>query len=92
MRVYPNEKGFLKLDEMPPNSYGRCTAYDNIYPGHAVTFWVITAPNGMQCCIDPKIHQIEEHEDGTLSISPSILISWGKGWHGFLKRGVFTTC
>ena len=36
-------------------------------------------------------HEITEHEDGTITVSPSILIegSHGKTWHGFLERGVW---
>lgn len=37
-------------------------------------------------------HQVVEHEDGTITVSPSILINArhrGKEWHGFLERGVW---
>lgn len=36
-------------------------------------------------------HEVIEHEDGTISVSPSILVSDGSGelYHGFLKRGVW---
>jgi hypothetical protein len=36
-------------------------------------------------------HQVDEHEDGTITVSPSIL-SHGhddKTWHGYLERGVW---
>lgn len=36
-------------------------------------------------------HQVTEHEDGTITVSPSI-ISYGqngKQWHGYLERGVW---
>lgn len=39
-------------------------------------------------------HTIEEHEDGTITVSPSILSKFGDGtisWHGWLRRGVWTT-
>ena len=39
-------------------------------------------------------HQVVEHEDGTITVSPSILVSltypdqhWE--WHGYLERGVW---
>jgi hypothetical protein len=51
------------------------------------------------CCV-PKVcengignlrnHQIEEHEDGTITVSPSILLGGSCSWHGYLKRGVWT--
>jgi len=41
-------------------------------------------------------HKIVEHEDGTITVSPSILISSGrKGvdkWHGYLEKGVWREC
>jgi len=39
-------------------------------------------------------HTITEHEDGTITVSPSILVDSGNGerWHGFLERGVWRAC
>ena len=44
-------------------------------------------------------HEVEEHEDGTITVTPSILIHVGdgeggmkEGWHGYLKRGVWEEC
>lgn len=39
-------------------------------------------------------HHIVEHEDGTITVSPSILITTGcesgnKQWHGYLEKGVW---
>ena len=36
-------------------------------------------------------HAVVEHEDGTITVSPSILITGhhGKQWHGYLERGVW---
>jgi len=36
-------------------------------------------------------HQVTEHEDGTITVSPSILSYGhdGKQWHGYLERGVW---
>ena len=36
-------------------------------------------------------HTVVEHEDGTITVSPSILIGGhhGKQWHGYLERGVW---
>ena len=38
-------------------------------------------------------HTVVEHEDGTITVSPSILVSSPhRGqWHGFLERGVLRT-
>jgi hypothetical protein len=38
-------------------------------------------------------HEVTEHEDGTITVSPSILIDDGRGeWHGYLERGVWRKC
>jgi hypothetical protein len=40
-------------------------------------------------------HTITEHEDGTITVSPSILVTDGetkKQWHGYLERGVWREC
>jgi hypothetical protein len=37
-------------------------------------------------------HQVVEHEDGTITVSPSILITLAykhQRWHGYLERGVW---
>lgn len=36
-------------------------------------------------------HTVVEHEDGTITVSPSILCDMGNGkvWHGFLERGIW---
>lgn len=59
--------------------------------------WYAAAPNGLQCSLAK--HQIIEHEDGTITVSPSILVRGTVGvnpqkleWHGFLEHGVWRTC
>ena len=41
-------------------------------------------------------HKVTEHEDGTITVSPSILIQTGPNmawkWHGYLERGVWREC
>jgi hypothetical protein len=55
-------------------------------------------PDGMWMCRTPEGsggnlsgHEVVEHEDGTITASPSILVSDGDGprWHGYLERGVW---
>lgn len=37
-----------------------------------------------------RAHSVVEHEDGTITVSPSILVSNGQEeWHGFLEKGVW---
>ena len=96
VRVMPDENGFLDPVAMrQPGAYGRCTAYDRKYPGSPLTFFEVTAPNGDCCCLDPKVHQIIEHDDGTITVNPSIQFPGAQGqmngWHGYLKSGEWTT-
>lgn len=40
-------------------------------------------------------HVVTEHDDGTISVSPSILVRGGGDegeWHGFLERGFWRKC
>lgn len=50
--------------------------------------WYAMAPNGN---IGALIgHEIIEHEDRTITVSPSIVMPLG--WHGFLEHGVWREC
>ena len=62
-----------------PGDYGRID-------GH----WWIRPPRGSMGNIDN--HEVSEHEDGTITVSPSILLESMDGsviWHGYLERGVW---
>lgn len=50
------------------------------------------APNGSVG--DLSGHEVTEHDDGTITVSPSILINQppDKQWHGYLERGVWREC
>lgn len=59
--------------------------------------WFGQAPretaDGMGFHCNLSNHTIVEHEDGTITVSPSILITRYDGtWHGFLERGVWREC
>lgn len=53
--------------------------------------WHGCTPNGHGCSLAK--HTVIEHEDGTITVSPSILVSDARGevelWHGYLERGVW---
>ncbi len=90
-RVFSNAEGWLKGEELyKPASYGRAT--NPLVIGRSAGWWTVTAPNGDACSLDPAVHQVVEHDDGTITVSPSIDMSRIKpsGWHGFLVNGVFT--
>jgi len=52
-------------------------------------YWLARTPCGLVASL--KNHEVIEHEDGTITASPSILVTgWdGTSWHGYLERGVW---
>jgi hypothetical protein len=51
--------------------------------------WMCVTPNGHMGNL--RNHEVVEHEDGTISVAPSILVSdhTGELWHGFLEQGIW---
>jgi hypothetical protein len=77
-RRYPDNTAAIKME---PGGY----AYqDWTHPPH----WQIRDPLGDVGSIRGH-HQCEVHDDGSLSVTPSIVGGNGP-FHGFLKRGVWT--
>lgn len=57
--------------------------------------WYACTPNGHIGNLAK--HTVTEHEDGTITASPSILVRYGdvggpEFWHGFLEHGVWREC
>lgn len=76
-RKYIGSDGHLWLDE---GEYGQ--RKDGV--------WLARQPGGHLGNLSN--HEVTEHEDGTITVSPSILISGGPNsnpWHGYLERGVW---
>lgn len=85
-RRRPDFDPFEVHDMFDPGDYGFA-----VYPdGRRVLH--IRCPTG-----DPPVygncaaHDVVEHEDGTVTVSPSILVRDGDRelWHGYLERGVW---
>ena len=81
-RVHADRDGRLNLTE---GDYG----FD---PRHSVWF---ARPPGMHMGSLHR-HEVTEHEDGTITVTPSILITEDDAngrvqWHGYLTRGVWRT-
>lgn len=78
-RIYPDESGKLAYS---PGDYGR----------EADGKWMCRPPNPKIHLGSLERHEVIEHEDGTITVSPSILIRQGDGlsWHGFLKKGIWS--
>lgn len=83
-RVHCTPEGYLKgLGE--PGDYGRATSeWAKKYPQQG--WWNVVAPDGSACSLNPAIHTVTEHDDGTISVQPSIVTTT---WHGWLERGVW---
>jgi hypothetical protein len=80
-RVYPGDDGAFKLER--PGDYGRDThgqwwawAPCSSAPGESRAVGVLTD------------HEIEEHEDYTITVTPSLV--FGDRYHGWLRRGEWT--
>lgn len=86
-RVADNE---LKGNPFRPGTYGRI----EIQSEPPRWIWVCTTPNGHHGSLDS--HDITEHENGTITASPSLLITGGPNheelWHGWLERGNWRVC
>ncbi len=53
-------------------------------------YWLCCDPVGHLG--DLRKHAVTEHEDGTITVSPSILIKGRTTWHGYLERGIWREC
>lgn len=70
---------------------------DNFLPGEyglVGGYWHACTPNGLLGNLSG--HEVVEYEDGTITVSPSILVTShdSKGnehvrWHGYLEHGVW---
>jgi hypothetical protein len=73
----------VKLHEMKSGDYGRSIG----------GFWACRTPSGLGGNLTG--HEVTEHEDGTITVSPSILVTApgrsreSREWHGYLERGVW---
>ncbi len=56
--------------------------------------WYAMTPNGRLGNLAE--HDVVEHDDGTITVSPSILVTTGSydrpPWHGYLRCGVWKEC
>jgi len=53
--------------------------------------WFGCTPEGFHANL--SAHEVKEHEDGTITVSPSILVTAHNGtWHGYLRAGQWEPC
>lgn len=70
-------------------SRGEFGGYAPVTDEEGKTVWYASTPSGMLAAL--RDHQVTEHEDGTVTVSPSIACQSppDRKWHGFLERGVW---
>ena len=53
--------------------------------------WWASVPPPLDLLACLRKHEVTEHEEGTITVSPSILVTGAEGmqWHGYLERGVW---
>lgn len=87
-RVADNK--IIEFGNWQPGCYGRV----QMESGEWV--WFCIPPNGVPDGLGTLVaHTVVEHEDGTITVSPSILVHPAydaPGWHGYLERGVWREC
>ena len=57
--------------------------------------WYCKPPGSPVAAANLSKHSVVEHEDGTITVSPSILYTvehFNYQYHGFLERGVWRSC
>lgn len=77
-RVYVNKEDDLILKE---GDYGK---------SNEDGFWYCRPPGCHMGSLGK--HDVVEHKDGTITVSPSILIMGEISWHGYLEKGVWRAC
>jgi hypothetical protein len=70
-----------------PGAYMKVSTAWEGNPGGII--WYIRDPTGEIGSIHRSHHTVTEHEDGTITVSPSILKHGG--YHGFLSAGVWSS-
>ena len=75
--------GPMKLGDFHRGDYKK-VLYDD-----GTMHWYALLPSCDLALLDG--HSVTEHEDGTITVSPSILMTMGSTqlWHGYLERGAW---
>ncbi len=81
--LYCDKDGWSPIADSKPGDYWKLHLKDGGIE------WYAHVPSGVIGNLSG--HEVIEHEDGTITASPSILIPHGdKKWHGHLKAGVWS--
>lgn len=76
-----SERQDFTWDQVKPGDYFKLTRGST---------WYMCAPSGESGGADSAKWVIIEHEDRTITVSPSLHFNKARGgWHGYLERGVW---
>jgi hypothetical protein len=82
-RVHPDGRG--ELPQLEPGDY--CKGVDGSW---VVCCPAVVAPGEFRIYGQLRKHKVTEHEDGTITVSPSIVAkNRDREWHGFLEKGIW---
>lgn len=90
--IYRTNDGTYFSDSLLKNKMGNIFS---VLPGSFWKqdgLWYAMTPNNQY--VGLAKHSVVEHEDGSITVSPSIEVSTGSifYYHGFLERGVWRSC
>lgn len=83
----------MKGRRLPDGDHDKPEVQPGDYWKSARSVFEACAPNGDIGRI--KTHKVIEHEDGTITVSPSLIFpkpgdtTTNTGWHGWLERGIW---
>ncbi len=79
--------------ELLPGEYAKIVPKEGV-PYEHFHGWFVFPPSARYAgwIRSPEVHAVVEYEDGTITVTPSIMMQWGDGahWHGYLTRGGWT--
>jgi hypothetical protein len=82
-----SQEAHMKGRRIPESVTGDGVRYESGDYSRIGGTWYGRTPNGLMANL--ANHTVAEHEDGTITVSPSILVNQGEGksYHGWLLRG-----
>jgi hypothetical protein len=61
--------------------------WKHILPGGGLEWWIVDPLRNLGRL---TLHSVTEHPDGTITVTPSILVTGTRRFHGWLKAGVWS--
>lgn len=75
---------------LPDGDHGVADAQPGDYWKGSHGMFEARAPSGEFGLI--RTHRVIEHDDRTITVSPSLVFHGADGWHGWLERGIWRAC